>query len=144
MYIIKNNENNIYMKKRFAIYGLIGWLIEVMWTGLGSLIRMDAKLQCYTSIWMFPIYGMVAFFEPICEKMKKLNIFFRGGIYTICIFTVEYITGYALKKIIGVCPWDYSGTPFSVNGIIRLDYAPVWFGAGLFFEKVHNLVYKFK
>lgn len=130
------------MKTRFAIYGLVGWFVEVVWTGLNSLMRMDAKLQCYTSIWMFPIYGMIAFFEPLCELIKKWNILYRGGVYTACIFIMEYATGMILKKIIGVCPWDYSGTKFSINGIIRLDYAPVWFGAGLFFEKVHKIVHK--
>lgn len=125
------------MKKRFVLYGLIGWLVEVVWTGLGSLITMDAKLQCYTSIWMFPIYGMIAFFEPLCEYIKEWNIIIRGGIYTICIFAMEYITGMLLRQIIGVCPWDYSMSPFNIDGIIRLDYAPVWFVAGLFFEKVH-------
>lgn len=130
------------MKKRFVIYGIIGWLIEVVWTGLGSFLRMDLKLQCYTSIWMFPIYGMVAFFEPLCEKMKNWNIYFRGGVYTVCIFAVEYITGFILKTVTGTCPWDYSGTPFNIDGIIRLDYAPVWFGAGLLFEKIHDKLFK--
>lgn len=128
------------MKKRFVLYGLIGWLIEVAWTGLGSLIRMDIKLQCYTSIWMFPIYGMIVFFEPLCEYIKKWNIVIRGGIYTICIFAVEYTTGMLLKQFVGVCPWDYSLSPFNIDGIIRLDYAPVWFFAGLFFEKVHDKI----
>ncbi len=128
------------MIKRFAIYGLIGWLLEVMWTGLHSLIQMDVKLQCYTYIWMFPIYGTVVFFEPLCNKIKNWHILYRGGVYTICIFTIEYLTGMILQKVLGICPWDYSGTPFSINGIIRLDYAPVWFIAGLFFERMQQLI----
>ena len=49
------------------------------------------------------------------------------------IFFGEFLFGTILKKF-GVCPWDYSSTPFHVNGVIRLDYAPLWFGLGLFYE----------
>ena len=33
-------------------------------------------------------------------------------------------------------PWDYSGVPHQYKGVIRLDYLPVWFLTGLFFEKI--------
>lgn len=32
--------------------------------------------------------------------------------------------------------WDYSGVPLQCHGVIRLDYAPLWFTAGLIFEKI--------
>lgn len=51
------------------------------------------------------------------------------------IFFAEFISGSILKKL-GICPWDYSGTPFNIEGVIRLDYAPLWFGLGLFYEKL--------
>ena len=31
---------------------------------------------------------------------------------------------------------DYSNAPTNINGVIRLDYAPVWMAAGLIFEKI--------
>lgn len=49
------------------------------------------------------------------------------------IFAGEFLSGIALKKL-GICPWDYSSSPFNVLGVIRLDYAPLWFGLGLFYE----------
>ena len=45
----------------------------------------------------------------------------------------EYATGSFLKAR-NMCPWDYSGHLFHVDGLIRLDFAPFWFAAGLFFE----------
>lgn len=122
---------------RFIIYGLFGWCIEIFWTGLGSLFKGDIKLTGQTYIWMFFIYGLAVFFEPIHERIGDLNIILRGGVYTILIFAVEYFTGWVLKKVLGVCPWDYSSSNFSVKGLIRLDYAPAWFIAGLLFERVH-------
>ena len=53
------------------------------------------------------------------------------------IFTAEYITGYILKKR-NMCPWDYSKAKYNINGLIRLDYAPLWFLVGLVFEKLVN------
>lgn len=34
------------------------------------------------------------------------------------------------------CPWDYSDAALNYKGIIRLDYAPVWFIVGLIYEKM--------
>jgi uncharacterized membrane protein len=48
---------------------------------------------------------------------------------------VEFSSGSILRHF-GMCPWDYSGTPFQYKGLIRLDYAPLWFFTGLLFEKI--------
>lgn len=124
--------------KNFIICGLIGWCMECFWTGMSSIFsKRDKKLSCHTSIWMFLIYGLAACFYPICKKLCNKNILCRGGIYIILIFIIEYITGITLKKF-DACPWDYSKAKLNYKGVIRLDYAPAWFIAGLFFEKVIN------
>jgi uncharacterized membrane protein len=84
---------------------------------------------------MFPIYGMASFLKPLCRLLKGKSLLLRGGVYTCCIFCGEYLTGSFLKKF-EACPWDYSEAPLNINGLIRLDYAPLWFGAGLLFEKI--------
>jgi len=122
---------------RFLIYGAIGWCMEIMWTGFHSLKNKDYKMTATTSIWMFFIYGMVVFFEPVCDVLAGLPILIRGGIYVLCIFGIEYLTGGFLKRI-GTCPWDYTGSKYSINGLIRLDYAPAWFLAGIIFEAVYR------
>ncbi|MCL2416185.1 MAG: putative ABC transporter permease [Defluviitaleaceae bacterium] len=128
--------HNNAMLINFLIYGALGWCLEVLWTGLGSLIKKDTRLTSTTSIWMFFIYGMAAFLEPIIRLVIDLPLIARGGIYVLCIFAVEYITGRIMKSL-NICPWDYSGARFSVHGVIRLDYAPVWFFCGLLFEFTH-------
>ena len=50
-------------------------------------------------------------------------------------YLVEFLSGSILKQF-SMCPWDYSGAAFQYRGIIRLDYAPLWFAAGLIFEKI--------
>ena len=128
------------MGKKFIIYGLIGWCAEVFWTGLGSLMKGDVLLSSFTSIWMFPIYGMAIFVEPLHNKIRGLPFIVRGSIYTIVFFSIEYTTGMFLKLILGASPWDYSGSPLSINGVIRLDFIPIWFSAGIIFEKIHDLL----
>lgn len=123
------------MKKNFFICGLAGWCMEIIFTSLGAFQKKNMKLIGRTSIWMFPIYGMAAVIDPIYHHLKGVPAFFRGIIYSIGIFICEYISGSILKKH-DLCPWDYSHAKTNINGVIRLDYAPLWMAAGLFFEKL--------
>lgn len=122
------------MKSKFVQCGLYGWCIEVLWTGLHSMLKRDPKLMGTSSLRMFPIYGMASFIAPLSARLKKCRIITRGLIYMLCIYAVEYTSGTYLKKK-NCCPWDYSSSPFHINGVIRLDYAPLWFLTGLFYEK---------
>ena len=135
-------KNTLIHKKiyRFIIYGLIGWCVEIFWTGIGSLLAGDIKLTGQTYLWMFPIYGLAIFLEPIHNKIREWPVLLRGLLYTLLIFSIEYLTGWFLQITIGLCPWDYSNTRFSLNGLIRLDYAPAWFTAGILFEKLHDFL----
>ena len=124
--------------KNFLVCGALGWCMECFWTGLGAIrCHKDKLLRCQTSVWMFPIYGMAAIFAPISKLLKGVPTVFRGVIYTILIYTGEFLSGTLLKKHHS-CPWDYSKAKYNYKGLIRLDYAPAWFISGLIFEKVLN------
>lgn len=88
-----------------------------------------------TSLLMFPIYGCAAVIAPLSVKLSSFPFFYRGILYTAGFYLVEFISGSFLKQF-GMCPWDYSGVPLQCHGVIRLDYAPLWFTAGLIFEKI--------
>lgn len=122
------------MKSNFIKCGMYGWCIEILWTGLHSLMKHDPKLTGVSSLRMFPIYGMASLLAPLSRLLKRFRTVTRGLIYMVCIFFVEYTSGMYLKKR-NCCPWDYSDAPFQINGVIRLDYAPLWFLTGLFYEK---------
>lgn len=123
------------MRKKFIACGVLGWCMEIVFTGLGSLKKNEHRLTARTSIWMFPIYGMACFLTPLCRLLQKRNFLVRGFAYTCCIFAGEFLSGSFLKRH-GACPWDYSRAKYNIRGVIRLDYAPLWFGAGLLFEKI--------
>lgn len=109
--------------------------MEILFTSTGSLLRRDGRLIGQTSVWMFPIYGMAACIRPVYHVIRKLPALFRGGVYTLGIFSFEYLSGSILKKH-ELCPWDYSDAKTNVDGLIRLDYAPFWMAAGLLFERI--------
>lgn len=129
------------MMIRFFIYGLLGWSLEIFWTGLGSFSRGEWRLMGYTYLWMLPIYGLAVFLEPVHDYIRHWSWIVRGLVWVVAIFAVEYTAGWVLKILTGSVPWDYTwATRYSVNGFIRLDYAPVWFITGLVFERVHDFL----
>jgi len=131
--------HNTTMIMRFAIYGALGCLMEVLWTGLGALINKNFRLSSNTSLWMFFIYGLVVVLEPFFRLVAPFNFLIRGLVYAAFILAGEFITGIMLKRV-DICPWDYSNTRYHVKGVIRMDYIPAWAVAGLFFEQVYWLL----
>jgi len=126
------------LKSHFLIYGFIGLIMEVLWTGFWSLLSGNFALTGHTYIWMFFIYGLAVFLEPIHDQIRGWNFFSRGFTWAILIFSIEFVTGYGLQLIVGECPWDYSkSTNLTLLGLIRYDYFPAWFIVGLLFEKLH-------
>lgn len=121
--------------KNFLRCGAIGWCLEIFWTSLDSLRRGEFKLMGQSSIWMFPIYGMAAVIRPVSRLLRPFGAAVRGLLYMSGIFSMEYLTGMLLKKH-DLCPWDYSKARLNYRGVIRFDYAPVWFCTGLIYEKI--------
>ncbi len=119
----------------FIRCGLIGWCMEIIFTALHSLRCRNMRLTGQTSLWMFPIYGCAAFLEPISRLIKGKPFWVRGVTYMSLIFSTEYLSGKLLSRH-KACPWDYGRSRWHVQRLIRLDYAPFWFGAGLLFERV--------
>jgi uncharacterized membrane protein len=126
------------MALRFLIYGLLGWSVEIVWTGLGSLLQGNLLLKATTSLWMLPIYGLAVFLEPLHEKIRTWPWTFRGLVWVGLIWSLEFFAGFGLKFLLGSPPWDYGLTPYSFYRLIRVDYAPLWFLLGLLFERLHD------
>lgn len=123
------------MRRNFFICGLTAGASKFFLPPLAIGSRHDLRLIGQTSVWMFPIYGWACIIKPLYRYFKKIPALFRGIIYSTGIFCFEYLSGSLLKKH-HLCPWDYSNAPTNINGVIRLDYAPVWMAAGLIFEKI--------
>ena len=124
-----------YLRKNFIRCGLIGWCAELFFTCFHNMtVTNDKRLMGQTSLFMFPIYGLGTLIPVIARFFKRLGFFLRGSIYAVLIFTAEYLSG-SFLRIFDACPWDYSGTKWHINGLIRLDFFPFWFLLGLLFEQ---------
>jgi len=128
------------MKYRFITYGLIGLGLEVFWTGAASAVSGNVRLAASTYLWMFPIYGLAVFMEPVHDRIRNWPWLLRGLIWVLAIWFIEYATGGLIRLVTGSSPWDYTGSRWAINGLIRLDMAPLWFITGLGFEWVHDFL----
>lgn len=119
----------------FIRCGIIGWCMEILFTAFHAFRKREMSLTGHTSLWMFPIYGSIAFLKPLFVLTKNASLLLRGTCYAILIFVGEFISGtYLCSK--NQCPWNYAKSKWNINGVIRLDYFPYWFLAGLFYEKL--------
>ncbi|GAB6158740.1 membrane protein [Desulfotomaculum varum] len=129
------------MIKRFLIYGMLGWSMEVLWTGFLSALAGDWRLTSTTYLWMFPIYGLAVLLEPVHHSIRSLPWWLRGCIWVAAIWLIEAGSGFVIKTITGKIPWDYTGqSPWQIAGLIRLDMAPLWFIVGFLFERLHDFL----
>lgn len=94
---------------------------------LWRLNGRDPRAVGYSFLWMIPIYGLLVLMEPLSQALSPLAWPFRGIIYVILLWVVEYATGFLIKKISGRCPWDYSASRFNLHGYVRFDFFPFWF-----------------
>lgn len=114
----------------------MGMAFEVILVAFADLDEApDWRLKGHTYVWMIPIYALIypglLLLWPVVSAWPWA---LRGAFYTVLIFIVEYLSGWLLRKTIGRCPWDYAGRRWAVHGLIRLDFAPLWFGASLLYE----------
>lgn len=129
------------MLARFVIYGALGWIVEILWTGMGSLLRRDPRLTATTYLWMFPIYGGGGLLlERLYPVIAGQPWVVRGLVWVMAIFCIEYVTGWLIRAAVGQSPWNYGGAALALGELIRLDYAPAWFLLGLVFERLHVAV----
>jgi len=127
------------MLVRFTIYGLTGLVLEVVYTGLASLLAGDLSMHGFTFLVMFPVYGLAVFLEPVADRLRPYPWWGRGLVYLVLIWLVEYLSGSIMRYALGACPWNYRD-PLNINGYITLRMAPEWFLAGLGFERIHDFL----
>lgn len=130
---------------RFAIYGLLGICFEVTWVAIVRLVQGNdpqISLRGHSFLWMIPIYGLLSpGYEPIHNRVRHWFFMFRWAIYGVGIMLAEYITGWILLHLTGHCPWDYSSwSRWHIQGLVRLDFFPIWATLGLALEPLHDFL----
>lgn len=113
--------------------------MEVAFTALCALFADGGpRLRGHSYLWMFPIYALLypafLYAQPLIGDRPW---WLRAPLYAAGIFAVEYLAGWALRLAIGACPWEYGDARWAVQGVIRLDYAPLWAAAALGYERLY-------
>ncbi len=75
---LSNHTKTMKKYKRFLIYGILGLVIEVIYTGMASLLKGDFSMQGFTFLVMIPIYGLAIFFEPLHNRLRSNPWWIRG------------------------------------------------------------------
>lgn len=131
----------------FLKFATLGMAVEIFFTAFTKNFaayrrgeKINWGLEGHSYIWMFPIYGLVAFLAPVViDPLQGLPFIVRWFLYAVVILIVEYITGYIIRSFTGRCPWHYD-SGWQVHNLIRLDYTPAWM---LFSAIVEYLYYNY-
>lgn len=120
------------------LLGFTGLGLETVFTAALDFPRTkDRHLLGYSSIWYWPLYALApAYFQVFQGVLFPLPLMVRGLVYMVSFFAVEYVSMGALRLLLGSSPSEesYYKSRWNVHGLIRLDFAPAWFVAGLLFE----------
>ena len=88
-------------KKDFFLCGFTGWCLEILWTGLHSLVTGHFTMMGKTSLLMFPVYGLAALIRPAYYKLARFPVMVRGIIYSCGILgrNIHHVLDSKLDKV---------------------------------------------
>lgn len=124
--------------QRFFAYGCLGVLIEFFFTGFASLLKKNWKATGCSYLWMVPIYGFTAFALEAISLALPWPFYLKALLYVPIIYGVEALSGWTIKLIVGVVPWDYGKSKWTPMGFINLTYAPFWLILALAFDPISS------
>lgn len=132
-----------------CIFACIGITTEIFFTAFYDVAKAimagnkpNWSLTGTTYVWMFFIYALIPLFAHfVLTPLKKLNIFIKAFIGVLIIYIVEFSSGWALEKLTGKCPWEYT-EGYHFMGYIRFDYAPAWFLFALMIILIFEMLMK--
>ncbi len=130
--------------QRLYFWGVHGIFAEVVFTGLWEfVVTGNWRLMGVSSIWSFLVYGLGTFFGAEFLRQflisHKIPLLLRCLIYVFSTYVWEFSCG-VLLDCFGARPWDYTNFDYDVMGLITMEYAPVWFLGGLFFEGIISFI----
>lgn len=118
----------------FFIGCLAGFVLEECWA---FFIAHQIELRVGLVYGPFqPIYGGGAAIITLClyklYKQDDIIIFVASGIIGAAF---EYLCSWGQEMLFGTVSWDYSGTPFNIDGRTNLMFALIWGTLGLIWIK---------
>lgn len=114
----------------FVIGSFFGTLLETLWS-----IFIDGRVEMRVGMVIgpfIPVYGGGAVAITLClYKLYKKNDVIVYVASAIIGATFEYYCSYFQEMFLGTISWDYSDTPFNIDGRTNLTFALIWGFLGL-------------
>jgi uncharacterized membrane protein len=118
---------------RTVVYCLTGWAVD------SAYVAAHTRRRRPSSLLNMPVYGLAQpLFEPVHDAVRSRPPVARAALYGAGILGVEYLSGRVLRRLLGRVPWDYGSAHTAVDGLVRLDYLPLWGAFGLALERLHD------
>ena len=129
---------------RLYFWGVHGVFAEVVFTGIWEfIVSGNWRLMGTSSIWSFFVYGLgTILLAEISHNFLvpyKVHLLLRCLVYVMATYLWEFSWGMFLD-LFNARPWDYSNFRYNVKGLITMEYAPLWFLAGLYFEVIISVM----
>ena len=126
----------------FAIFSIIGWILELTYR---SLVTKQLVNPGFMSGCVVPLYGMGAIIlNIICNVIYEANInhkvLFIFIISFIFLTLLEFICGFISLKYFKVRLWDYRDRKLNYKGFVCLEFSVIW---GLLGVLYHLLIYPY-
>lgn len=122
---------------KLLVYGHLGFLIEIWFTGIHSIIfNKDKNGTAVTYLPMFLIYGVAALVLESVSEALPWPFYLKAFVYVFIIYLVEGSSGWIIKKITGKIPWEYPKGFWTPMQLINLKYFPFWLVVGMAFDPI--------
>jgi len=104
---------------KLIVYGHLGFLIEIWFTGLWSLVHRHWKLTSSSYLWMFPFYSVGGLFLDAVRQGLSWPWWLKAFVYVPLIYGLEALSGWTISVITsqlqkwfggsggGEIPWQY-------------------------------------
>lgn len=130
--------------QRLYFWGVHGVFAEVVFTGIWEfVVSGNWRLKGVSSIWSFLVYGLGSFLGAESAygllTSYKVPLLVRCLVYVLCAYIWELGCGLILD-VFHARPWDYTDFDYNIMGLITMEYAPVWFIAGFYFEAIMSIM----
>ena len=83
--------------QKFFVYGCLGLLIEVFFTGVYSLIQKNWKATAQTYLHMLPIYAFTAIALEGVSEAIPWPFYLKAFVYVPVIYGIEALSGWLLN-----------------------------------------------
>ncbi len=125
----------------FIIYAFIGWITEVIYA---TVTRGKFVNRGFLNGPVCPIYGfgVLLVIGLLLQVKGNILLLFLGSVLLTSM--LEWLTGWTLEKIFHHKWWDYSDSPFNLNGYICLKFSLMWgMACVLIINVIHPLIIDF-